>query len=59
MPKDKTSEKASQRSGRQQPQAGDLQALGPLGRPMTKDELVDGRENSEAGSRRPRTSGKQ
>ena len=24
------------------PQAGDLRALGPLGRPMTRDELVDG-----------------
>jgi hypothetical protein len=59
MSKDKTSERSSQRSGRQQPQAGDLQALGPLGRPMTKDELVDGKENSESGTRRPRASGKQ
>ena len=26
------------------PQAGDLRAFGPLGRPMTRDELVDGPE---------------
>ena len=57
MSKDKTSERAGQRSGRQ-PEAGNLQAFGPLGRPMTKDELVDGKDRSQPGDRRPREPGK-
>jgi hypothetical protein len=38
------------------PQAGDVRALGPLGRPMTRDELVDGpdpRQQSQGGKGQP------